>query len=136
MSRLGEPRDPRNDEKRVYLIHLEMPKADQRRLGESLPVLRAVLRKLGTFEQLYNSPGVDLIGFILQTNRVAGQIRAAINGGDGTGSATRNGDRYMILEIGADFYWEGFGAIDAMLRHRATSAQKPEAKPQPDRTPD
>lgn len=110
---------------RVYLLHLEMPGADRKRLAETMPTLLEVLKRLGKWDYLYNCPGGDLVGFIVQTSKAAGQIKAALElgpkapAGRVAGSALRNGDKFMILEIGQDFTWRSMGKIDAYLRHRA-----------------
>lgn len=110
---------------RVFLLHLEMPGADRRRLSETLPVPNDVLKKLGKFDRLYHCPAGDLVGFIIETTKHAGQIKAALElgpkaaGGGVVGSALRSGDKFMILEIGQEFTWRGVGVIDAYLRHRA-----------------
>lgn len=111
---------------RVYLIHIEMPGASHGRLRETLPILQDVLRRLGKFDRLYNTPDSQLLGFIMLTGKNAALIRAALQRGHGEdgGSALRNGDKLMVLELGEDFTWEYFGVIDPYLRHRNTSGQR------------
>ncbi|HVJ31623.1 MAG TPA: hypothetical protein VND94_00790 [Terriglobia bacterium] len=108
---------------RVYIIHIEMPGASHERLVETGKILVRVLTDFGKYLSLYRTEDRDLIGYALKTTKNARQLRAALEHGAGSkgGSALRNGDRLYIVETGPDYDWIGFGAMDAFLRHRATS---------------
>ena len=110
-----------------FLVIVQLGNTHIDRLKTLIPTLQDALGRLSVKapEQAFRSIGADQFGYIIKTDRVARQIKAALESpGDrltgklGPMPFLNNDDSMLILELGPDFYAAvGFTRVGTWLQH-------------------
>lgn len=111
-----------------FLVIIQLGNTHIDRLKSLIPTLQDALARLSTKapEQAFRSVGADQFGYIIKTDRVPRQIKAALESPGqrlpgkllGPMPFLSNDDSILILELGPDFFASvGFTRVGTWLQH-------------------
>jgi len=107
---------------RRFLVHFALGGVvNAERLRESVPGILDILKSISRDDmvQAYRSAGGETFGYFVKSKLAAVQIRAALEAPKGAlASPLRNGDAYMVVELGEEFATTGAGRAGTWLQHR------------------
>ncbi|WP_426994476.1 hypothetical protein [Methylomonas sp. CM2] len=113
---------------KIHLIHIQLMPRQRQDIERFGIALAQILNTLSTNHQLaYATPDKHLLGYFVQSEKTANQIRMAIDGNHSPNTNSKpmmptgfaNGDKILVIELAADVSENGFNVAKTWLNRRS-----------------